>query len=419
MRTLAFLIILTLTLPLSLAQTEVVWNRTYGGSQDDGARSMVEAADGGYVIAGYINSSRVGGAKAYVLKVDTQGNRIWERSLGGAKSDGAESIIRSKDGAYIVAGWSYSVDPNGDAYIFKIDDRGELIWERNYGGGNWDHAGSVVSVDGGYVVAGFTHSYGSGNRDAYLFKIDEAGNMLWNRTYGGGEDDSASSIVRDGGDGFVLCGYTSSLGAGSADAYILRVDRQGEKVWEKALGGSEFDKTSHVIRASDGTYIAVGYSYSLGPGKRGAYILRITDQGDSVWERSFGGNGSERAISVIEVDGGFIVVGETDSFGDGDKDVYVLGIDGDGNKIWEAHHGGDRNDAARCMLRGSDGGYIIGGDTESFESELLDVYLLKIAIEPMIPVPEFSPFSALLLVTTMGLLVKLLTRRTLRRREKP
>ncbi len=157
----------------------ITWQKTYGGSGEDVAYSIQRTSDGGYIVAGYTTSFDAGGRDVYILKLDSNGNKVWERTYGGSDWDEAYSIQRTSDGGYIVAGYTTSFDAGGrDVYILKLDSNGNKVWERTYGGSNWDGAYSIQQTsDGGYIVAGGTGSVFDFNMDVYILKLDRNGNL--------------------------------------------------------------------------------------------------------------------------------------------------------------------------------------------------------------------------------------------------
>jgi uncharacterized delta-60 repeat protein len=204
--------------------TQTVWQKTYGGSGDDYAYSIQQTTDGGYIVAGWTSSFGAGNYDFYVIKLDANGNKVWEKTFGGSSEDRAYSIQQTTDGGYIVAGWTYSFGAGiYDVYIIKLDADGNKVWEKTFGGSGWDEAFSIQqTTDGGYIVAGWTSSFGAGWEDVYIIKLDADGNKVWEKTFGGSGWDEAFSIQQTTDGGYIVAGYTD--GAGNTNVYVIRMD---------------------------------------------------------------------------------------------------------------------------------------------------------------------------------------------------
>ncbi len=308
-----------------------VWEKTFGGSYDERAYCIQQTSDGGYVVAGYTRSPSKW-EDVYILKLDANGNKVWEKTLGESYDERAYSIQQTSDGGYIVAGYTWSPSKWEDVYILKLDANGNKVWEKTFGGSDNDGAYSVQQTnDGGYVAAGYTKSFGSGWYDAYLLKLDATGNKVWEKTFGGNSWDEVCSIQPIDGV-YIVAGYTSSFGSGSYDVYILKLDTSGNEVWSKTFGGSSDDLAWSIQQTNDGGYIVAGYTKSFGAGGEDVYILKLDANGNKVWEKTFGGSYDERAYCIQQTsDGGYIVAGYTSSFGAGNYGVYIIKMDANGN----------------------------------------------------------------------------------------
>ena len=261
---------------------QVVWQKTFGGSDDDRARSVQETIDGGYIVAGYTWSSSER-EDVYILKLDANGNKLWEKTFGGSDNDGAWFIQQTIDGGYIVAGYTKSYGSGWyNAYLLKLDGAGNKVWEKVFGGSSWDEARSIQQTnDGGYVVAGYTSSFGAGSYDVYVLKLDTSGKEVWSKTFGGSSDDLAWSIQQTNDGGYIVAGYTKSFGAGSEDVYILKLDANGNKLWEKTFGGSYDERAYCIQQTRDGRYIVAGYTSSFGVGNYDVYIIKMDANGNT------------------------------------------------------------------------------------------------------------------------------------------
>jgi uncharacterized delta-60 repeat protein len=354
--------------------------KTIGGSDGDYAHSIIQSSDGGYVVAGETLSFGAGSFDFYVVKLDSSGNVEWTKTIGGSGWDFARSIIQSSDGGYVVAGKTKSFGAGySDIYVVKLDSAGNVQWTKTIGGSYNDEAWSIIqSSDGGYVVAGYTESFGAGSADFYVVKLDSSGNVEWTKTIGGRSIDAAVSIIQSSDGGYVVAGETLSFGAGGFDFYVVKLDSSGNVEWTKTIGGSDFDYAYSIIQSSDGGYVVAGKTKSFGAGGFDFYVVKLDSAGNVQWTKTIGGSDFDAAYSIIQSsDGGYVVAGETLSFGAGYSDIYVVKLDSAGNVQWTKIIGGSYGDGARSIIQSSDGGYVVAGGTQSFGAGYIDFYVVK------------------------------------------
>jgi len=353
---------------------------TYGGSGYDYAYSMEATSDGGYVFCGP-GTLGAGLWDFWIVKLDGAGNVSWQKAYGGASDDIPNSIKQTGDGGYIVAGRTQSFGVSGgmDAWVLKLDQNGDRVWQKTFGGsGDYDAAYSVVqNPEGGYYLAGWTNSYGSGSYDFWVIKLDPAGNSLWQRALGGSSYDCAYSCCLASDGGVVVAGG-ASVGAGGYDVWIYKLDSSGNKVWQKAFGGAGDDMALCVRQTSDEGYVVAGFTKSYGSGSQDFWVLRIDSSGGLVWQKTYGGTAVDWAFGVVQTaDGGYIVVGRTDSFGTG-TDAWILKLDSAGGIEWERNFGGTGFEYAYCVCLAADGSCLVGGITGSFGAGSYDAIILRL-----------------------------------------
>jgi hypothetical protein len=210
----------------------VTFAKTYGGTGYDHAFSVQQTSDGGYIVAGTTNSFYAGGHHydVFLIKTDANGNVQWAKTYGGTDDEGARFVQQTSDGGYIVAGTTGSFGPGGyPLFLIKTDANGNVQWAKTYGGIHWDEARSVQQTsDGGYIVAGWVSSYGAGNRDFFLVKTDANGDIQWAKTYGGAGVDEVFSFQQTSDGGYIVVGYTTSFGAGRGDFFLIKTDANGD-----------------------------------------------------------------------------------------------------------------------------------------------------------------------------------------------
>jgi uncharacterized delta-60 repeat protein len=340
----------------------ITWEKTYGGGSRDRAYSIHQAADKGYFVAAQTSSFSAGGYDYYILKLDERGNKSWEKTFGGENAEIPRCIRRTTDGGCIVAGRTSSFSPGYcDFYIIKLDQNGNKNWEKVYGGDSWDDPWSIQqTADGGYVVAGFTESTGAGGNDVYIMKLDTAGDRVWEKTFGGALNDAANSIQQTADGGYAVAGFTESIGAGGLDVYIMKLDTAGELVWEKTFGGTLNDAANSVQQTADGGYVVAGFTESNGAGGSDVYILKIDVNGERVWEKTFGGTRDDEALSIHQnKDKSYIVAGY---IGSADAtDMYLARLNEDGSIRWERTFGETGEDKAYEVQQTLDEGFVVAG----------------------------------------------------------
>lgn len=246
--------------------------------------------------------------------------------------------------------------------------------------GNDDFLFSVIEKDeGGYLSLGYSTQFGAGNFDFYLVSVDQDGDILWSKTYGGGNVDLGYSIQPAADGGYFLVGTTQSYGQGGADFLLIKVDTEGETIWSKTYGGSGFDEAYEGTITTDGGLLMVGRTNSYGSGQGDMYAVKVDQDGVVQWHRTYGGTANEDAQQVqATTDGGYILVGHTQSFGAGNADVYLVKVDATGQVQWTKTYGGPRFDFGNTVQATKDGGYILAGQTNSFGYEAGEILLLKL-----------------------------------------
>jgi hypothetical protein len=379
---LALLSVSLVALFTQYAYAQVVrFAKTYGGASDDRAHSVRQTSDGGYIVAGRIMSFGAGDFDIFLIKTYANGNVQWAKTYGGTSKDIAHSVQQTSDGGYIVAGYTESFGAGlRDIILIKTDANGNFQWAKTYGGAHWEEARSVQqTTDGGYIVAGFTRSFGpSWNGEFFLIKTDANGNFQWAKTYGGLGWDEASSVQQTSDYGYIMTGLTAAFGAGAYDFFLIKTDADGSLEWAKAYGGTSYDWAFSVQQTSGGGYIVAGFTQSFGAGSADFFLIKTYANGNVQWAKTYGGASDDRANSVQQTtDGGYIVAGFTASFGAGGGDLFLIKTDADGNIQWAKTYGRTGSDWAFSVQQTSDEGYIVAGFTQSFGAGDRDIFLIK------------------------------------------
>ena len=363
------------------------WSKTYGGSDFDLATSIQQTTDGGYIVAGNTRSFGAALMDIWVLKLDNSGNITWQKIYSENRGNNVSSIQQTTDGGYIVGGkiYSYGVD-SFDSWVLKLDSGGNVLWQRTYGGSKEDSASSIQqTTDGGYIVAGGTDSFGAGEHDFWVLKLDSSGNISWQKTYGGSSGEYAHSILQTSDGGYMAGGRIhESPGSDHYNILILKLDSSGNLSWQKRYGRSNYDGVSSIQQTTDGGYIMAGYTSSLGSSMDEIWVLKLDSSGNVIWQKTYGGSFIDAASSIQQTtDGGYIVAGDTDSFGNISCiffNIWVLKLNSSGNILWQkTYNGGSDWEAAASIQQTQDGGYIVAGKTTiEFNTRCSDIWILKI-----------------------------------------
>jgi hypothetical protein len=307
------------------------WNNTFGGNNDDEGRSVLQTSDGGFIIAGLTKSFGSGLNDMLLIKTDSLGNQHWIKTFGGANDEEGYSVLQTSDNGFIVAGATSSFGSGGrDIFLIKTDSLGNSMWQKTIGGLSSDGAWYINHTsDGGYIITGWTFSNGPGFLgNAWLVKTDSGGNEQWNKFFGGSEVDRGYSVQQTSDGGYVITGYSSSFGAGLDDMLLIKTDSLGNQEWLKTFGGTGRDYGYSVQQTSDNGFIIAGYTLSFGAGGDDIFLVKTDMKGDEEWNKTYGGTSSDIAYSVKETaDGGLIITGHTLSFGAGVHDVWLIRLD--------------------------------------------------------------------------------------------
>jgi len=247
-------------------QAQPYFQKTYGASNAEYGFSVEQTADGGYIIAGETNSSGAGSTDIYLVRTDASGDTLWVRTYGGTGAEYGYEVHETNDNGFIITGRTTSFGAGAaDVFLIKTNSSGDIVWSKTYGGVLDDFGYSVQqTTDNGYIVTGFTQNFGVGGTDLYLIKTDVNGDTLWTRTFRGTSDDYGRSVKQTNDGGYIIAGYTNSFGAGGNDMYLLKTDGNGDSLWTKAFGGTGADYAYSIVQTTDLGYAVVGSTNSFG-----------------------------------------------------------------------------------------------------------------------------------------------------------
>jgi len=367
----------------------VKWQSIIGGSDWDYGESVQQTSDGGYITVGHTYSATTFDYDIYLAKSEPNGKLQWQNTFGGDDWDCAYSVQQTLDGGYIIAGFTYSYgNGESDVYLVKTDSSGNKDWDKYFGGDYWDEGYSVRQTsDGGYIVVGLTFSFGAGEYDVYLIKTQPNGNKQYEQTFGGTGDDNAWSVCQTADGGYIITGYTESFTEGGRNVYLIKTDPATEMVWQKAFDRSDEDIGYFVQQTQDGGYIIAGYTSDycpyLGQSQYDMYLIKTDANAELQWAKTYPGSSDFCSGDDIgyfaqqTADGGYIIAGETQSYGSGSADIYLVRTDTNGKMLWHKAIGDTAQDYAMAVRQTTDNGFIVAGTTYSTSSMDYDVYLIK------------------------------------------
>ncbi|MEL6973873.1 MAG: hypothetical protein AAGL29_00575 [Bacteroidota bacterium] len=395
------------------------WVQTFGGSGEETAQSVIPTNDGGFAVLGYANSTDgdLAGKSLpvndyWLLKFSATGDLQWNKTYGGSKDDRGQSIIQTMDGGYAVVGYAMSNDGDGslnqgfhDNWILRLDVNGDILWEKSFGFSGHDHAYDIVQTsDGGFFFSGFldvTSSGGEGNSrkkitsyaqhgvgEFWGIKLDSEGNLLWRRYFGGTNNDRSFGTVEANDGGLVMIGasesddFDISNAKGSYDVWIVKLSDKGDLLWEKSFGGSGIDRAYDIVKTKGEDYVIVGETFSTdgdvfkNNGESDAWLIKVSDNGDLMWERTFGGSAFDAARGLASTsDGGYVIAGNSKSVEDalagnaGENDIWLIKTDTNGNLQHQMVMGGEGLDFGFDILQDTLGNLILVGETASTSIE--------------------------------------------------
>jgi hypothetical protein len=367
------------------------WARTYGGSELDNVFSFCLTSDGGSIITGMTMSFGVEETDVWVLKLKSDGDIEWQKTYGGSNLDRASSIQQTDDGGYIIAGYTYSFGAGGgDIWILKLSSFGEIEWQRTYGGSLYDFAWSIQQTfDGGYILVGDTTSF----KDRYYYpiwviKLNSLGNIEWQRSYRGDLSIQNGFCIRQTSEGGYIVSARSFSNEGGYDIWVIKLNSQGDIQWQRTFDENDFDLIylQSIQQTSEGGYILGGQTgpknpYGPGPGQMDLLVIKLSSEGNIEWERKYQGRGHSKLWSIQQTyDRGYIIGGHTSPNFDAIEmhDIWVVKISPVGDVEWQHTYGGNKAEMCYGINQTIDGGYIVSGITESIEDGNRDILVLRL-----------------------------------------
>ena len=335
------------------AQGDVRWQKIFASEADERHRGLAMAPDGGFVITGARNPGAEGSHDILAMKIDAAGDIVWQYTYGSATYDWGHTIEATSDQGFIIGGETLPSGGTHTMVVLKIDGEGGLVWQKlvpleMYG---WSIA-IHQAPDGGYLIGGETYNDSGNGTWMWVLKLDEAGGIVWQKIYGSETWDEVWSMCGTPDGGAVLAGATQGFGAGLYDFWVLKLDAEGNVLWQKAVGGIYNDHAKGVEATADGGFVITGETWSSGAGNEDILLVKLDGEGNAAWQRTYGGPASDWGWSVLQTaDGGFFLYGTTDTYGAGELDVWALKTDG-GGRLGDDCPAGTGADAGLAVTSG-------------------------------------------------------------------
>lgn len=381
-------VLLFLAIFICPALLNAQWARTYGGKGNETAVCVQQTPEGGFMVAGDIGDWSGFESSILAVKLSSSGAIIWQKALDmlSIASSSSRFVQTTRDNGFILVGWI----SDRNLLAWKLSAKGESRWQTFIHDPDMHYHtyqdGQAIqqTIDGGYIFTGYQRYEDSQHQsrtgyDLLVCKSDSLGVKIWGYLFGGADIDLGHSIQQTRDGGFIVAGCTSSFGAGSYDFLVIKLTSAGQLEWSSTIGGKNWDEASEVRQTAEGGYIVIGQTESFGAGNSDIWLLKLNGWGRIQWQKTYGGRRADYGHSVYPTaDGGFIVAGETSSFGSGGVDAWILKLDSKGSIQWEKTYGGAKDDSVFSVRPLREGGYIAAGQTSSFGAGGSDALVMKL-----------------------------------------
>jgi Secretion system C-terminal sorting domain len=371
---------------------QILWEKTYDAGDLEYPSTVITSNDTCLLICGNKINTNNGYSDILLIKTDNSGNILWQNIYGGERDDAAVSAYLTYDNSYLIVGYTNSFKndtSNYDIYLLKITMGGDTIWSKTIGTDSaieLDNS-SILTSDNNILIVGSKTSLTNSNTDMLLIKMDQDGNVIWEKTYGGEEGaDDGEYVLETGDKGFLITGETGSYGIGTpffTNIYFIRTDVNGDSLWTRYYGNIWYDYPRSILKTNDNSYIVSGWYATNGTEVSDISVLKIQDNGDISWARLYGADGFEYSYGSVNIgNNNFLLIGTTNSVllgSMGSYDIYLMNINIDGDTIWTKTIGTSAFESAKGMVKTNDGNYIIYGQSKPFyQSNSSDVLLVKV-----------------------------------------
>ncbi|MFA6925149.1 MAG: T9SS type A sorting domain-containing protein [Bacteroidales bacterium] len=373
------LLIISICFETGIAQ--IKFQKIYSGNSYDYGFSVKQANDDGYFIFGNTSSFGSGNTDIIVIRTDKNGTPLWKKMYGSTGIDYGTFAEKTNDNNFLICGYTNNTaDTSYNVLLMKIDTLGNLIWSKNYGGSDWDMGHCVLQAsDLNYYIVGETYSYGKKNSNFYLIKTNTAGDTIYTKTYGGDSADVANSIIETKDGKLMLAGYTNSFGAGAADFYLIKINKNGDTLWTKTYGDVNNNYANSIMQCNDNGFALSGYSIKNGNTNNVIYFDKTDSTGNIQWFTCDYGEPTDQKSNYMfnTLEGNIGMIGYRSQNTHGGKDMLLNVFDVYNNWVTSGCYGGTKDDEGVYSQITSDSGLIIVGNTESFNTSFSSIFLVK------------------------------------------
>lgn len=374
---LCFSLLMLFVSQTALAQPDSVWSRTFGGVQNDLFNAVAPRDGGGFFCAGQTQES---GGQGWLVCTDANGGQLWNVTSGYASDDAFSAVAAMPDSGCVAAGKSFASTHGWNGFLVRWTALGDTLWTRKYGGMSRDEFAAVaVGTDGSIVCAGYTNSFGAQSGDFWLMKVSAQGDSLWNRRFGGPNPDYCYALT-EVADGWLLAGSSESYGgsAGAPDFWLLKVNQNGDSLWSRTYGGDGNDVATGISSADSSGFVLCGYSDSFDAHRMDMWLVQANLSGDSLRSRMLGYSQLDFGFGITRIPGGFVAVGIVDrGSGGGGFNLWNVGLTDSLTLLWNDYFEGPVADEGRAVCAAPDGGFVLAGGTYSFGAGGQDGWVVR------------------------------------------
>jgi len=364
-----------------------VWENALGKGDVNQLKSIIQTEEGNYLAGGWTDYKSSGELDGWLLQFDSRGNLQWEKTFGDNLDDLIYDVIQTQDKGFLLAGWTEKQKGHTNAWILKLGEEGNLEWEKQYDLSKTDKIYSIIqSQSGDYIATGCSLQEEKENTDGLVMCIGKDGTLKWSNLFGGDQYDRLYSIMENAAGNLFIVGYTESIGEGDADGWMIKLNKDGDKEWDKTFGGKEDDRFYSIIQTDDKGHAMIGYTKSKGAGEADMWVLKFDENGNLQWDRTpqetdwgYGAKDDDRGYSIIQSKSGYyIVAGYTCSEGEGKADGRIMKLDREGRIILSKEHGGQENECISSIVESREGHFIFAGYTQSKRAGETNAWILNL-----------------------------------------
>ncbi len=378
MKAFTVILILSFITPNIILTAQNTFEVVYDNGKEEYAQSVQQTYDNGYLLFGSTGQYASSEQDLYAVRIDSLADTIWTKTYGGISYELAHGCAVTNDSGFVLFGETNSYGVGGqDYYLIKINDTGDTVWTRTYGGTSDDIARNMTpTLDNGFFLVGYSWGFGPGNASIYAVKVDSAGDTSWTNAYGGTKRDEALACIQTMDTGYIILGSSMSFSAGDKDIYLVKIDSTGNFQWQKTFGDIYSDIGYAIRQTSDTGYLILG-SYMSAIDTNRMVLIKTDKNGNLLWQkypiRGFGDKGFD--LKVLS-DGNVMITGNTFTPGK-NSEMLLTKVNSNGDTLWTKSFGGSSNELGYAIQQTTDNGFVIAGETEGFGFVNFDMYLVK------------------------------------------